>query len=43
MKRLWPCLLFLFNSEILSCIALLIYVAMFLHFLLRAAAEREAR
>lgn len=41
MKRLAPCLLFLFNNEILSYIVLIVYTVMFLYIIAKAAAERS--
>ena len=37
MKRLWPCLLFLFGNEILSYIVLLAYATMLLLSIVKAA------
>lgn len=39
-KHLAPALLFLFNNEIISIFALIVFAVMFLMFLIRAAEER---
>jgi hypothetical protein len=37
MKRLWPCLLFLFGNEILSYIVLIVYATMLLLAIIKEA------
>lgn len=41
MKKLLPCLLFLFNSEILSYIVLIVYATMLLLTLAKAAGRNK--
>lgn len=40
MKKMIPCVFFLLNNEIVSCIVLIVYAAMLIAFITKSATER---